>query len=74
MIRARIRVDGRFQGDLQALLGAPIAPYSGLGKSFSGRIWSVRLAGDAAALGEGLHVSIDRERQRSNSTPNPGCR
>ena len=37
MIRARIRVDGRFQGDLQALLGAPMAPYSGCGER-KGRI------------------------------------
>ena len=30
MIRARIRVDGRLEGDLQALLGAPMAACSGL--------------------------------------------
>ena len=31
MIRARIWVDGRLAGGLQALLGAPMAAYSGCG-------------------------------------------
>ena len=37
MIRARIRVDGRLAGGLQALLGAPMAAYSGCGER-KGRI------------------------------------
>ena len=32
MIRARIRVDGRLAGGLQAHLGAPMAACSGLGE------------------------------------------
>ena len=32
MIRARIWVDGRLAGGLQALLGAPMAAYSGCGE------------------------------------------
>ena len=38
-----------------------VVPFRWLGASTSRRIWSVRLAGDAAVLGEGSHVSIDRE-------------
>ncbi len=37
IIRARIRVDGGLAGGLQALLGAPMAAYSGCGES-DGRI------------------------------------
>ena len=37
MIRARIRVDGRLEGDLQALWGAPMAACSGCGER-DGRI------------------------------------
>ena len=36
MIRARIRVDGRLAGGLQALLGAPMADYSGCGEGDGG--------------------------------------
>ena len=36
MIRARIRVDGRLAGGLQALLGAPLAAYSGCAERDSG--------------------------------------
>ena len=36
MVRARIRVDGRFGGDLQALWGAPMAAYSGCGEGDGG--------------------------------------
>ena len=36
MIRARIRVDGRLAGGLQALLGAPMAAYSGCGERDGG--------------------------------------
>ena len=32
MIRARIRVDGRLAGGLQALLGAPMSACSGCGE------------------------------------------
>ena len=35
-IRARIWVDGRLAGGLQALLGAPMAAYSGCGERDSG--------------------------------------
>ena len=37
IIRARIRVDGRLAGGLQALLGAPMGAYSGCGER-DGRI------------------------------------
>ena len=37
MIRARIRVDGKLEGDLQALSGAPLAAYRGCGER-DGRI------------------------------------
>ena len=36
MIRARIWVDGRLAGGLQALLGAPMAAYSGCGSEMAG--------------------------------------
>ena len=36
MIRARIRVDGRLAGGLQALLGAPVAAYSGCAEGDGG--------------------------------------
>ena len=36
MIRARIWVDGRLEGGLQALLGAPMAAYSGCGERDGG--------------------------------------
>ena len=36
MIRARIWVDGRLAGGLQALLGAPMAAYSGCGERDGG--------------------------------------
>ena len=36
MIRARIRVDGKLEGDLQALLGAPMAACSGCGEGDGG--------------------------------------
>ena len=37
MIRARIRADGKLEGDLQALSGAPLAAYRGCGER-DGRI------------------------------------
>ena len=37
MVRARIRVDGKLEGDLQALSGAPLAAYRGCGER-DGRI------------------------------------
>ena len=36
MIRARIRVDGKLESDLQALLGTPLAAYSGCGERDGG--------------------------------------
>ena len=36
MIRARIRVNGKLEGGLQALLGTPMAAYSGCGKRDAG--------------------------------------
>ena len=36
MVPARIRVDGRLAGGLQALLGAPMAAYSGCGERDGG--------------------------------------
>ena len=36
MIRARIRVDGRLAGGLQALLGASVAAYRGCGERNGG--------------------------------------
>ena len=36
MVWARIRVDGRLAGGLQALLGAPMAAYSGCGQRDGG--------------------------------------
>ena len=36
MIRARIRVDGRLAGSLQALLGAPLAACSGVMSEMAG--------------------------------------
>ncbi len=65
MIRARIWVDGRLAGGLQALLGAPMAAYSGCGERDGGighgkrrsrtglaRVcWDVGLAGGSVADG-----------------------
>ena len=36
MIQVRIRVDGKLDGDLQALLGAPAAAYRGCGERDGG--------------------------------------
>ena len=36
MLRARIRVDGKLEGDPQALLGAPLVAYSGCGERNGG--------------------------------------
>ena len=47
MIRARIWVDGRLAGGLQALLGAPMAAYSGCGERDGG-------IGDTARGARGL--------------------
>ena len=59
MIRARIRVDGRLAGGLQALLGAPMAAYSGCGERDGGighgkrrsRTGLVRVCGDVGLAG-----------------------
>ncbi len=59
MIRARIRVDGRLAGGLQALLGAPMAAYSGCGERNGGighgergsRTGMARVGGDVQLAG-----------------------
>ena len=59
IIRARIRVDGRLAGGLQALLGAPMAAYSGCGKRDGGighgkrrsRTGLARVCGDVGLAG-----------------------
>ena len=59
MIRARIWVDGRLAGGLQALLGAPMAAYSGCGERDGGighgkrrsRIGLARVCGDVGLAG-----------------------
>ena len=67
MVRARIRVDGRLEGDLQAFLGAPMAAYSGCGErdgrertrqealaDRTGASWRGRsVGGDVGALADG---------------------
>ena len=59
MIRARIRVDGRLAGGLQALLGAPMAACSGCGERDGGighgkrrsRTGMARVCGDVQLSG-----------------------
>ena len=59
MIRARIWVDGRLGGGLQALLGAPMAAYSGCGEGDGGighgkrrsRTGLARVCGDVGLAG-----------------------
>ena len=59
MIRARIRVDGKLAGGLQALLGGPMAAYSGCGERDGGighgkrrsRTELVRVCGDVGLAG-----------------------
>ena len=59
MIRARIRVDGRLAGGLQALLGAPMAACSGCGERDGGighgkrrsRTGMARVGGDVQLTG-----------------------
>ena len=59
MLRARIRVDGRLAGGLQALLGAPMAAYSGCGQRDGGighgkrrsRTGLARVGGDVQLAG-----------------------
>ena len=59
MIRARIWVDGRLAGGLQALLGAPMAAYSGCGERDGGighgkrrsRTGLARVCGDVGLAG-----------------------
>ena len=61
MIRARIWVDGRLAGGLQALLGAPMAAYSGCGERDGGighgkrrsRTGLARVCGDVGSVAEG---------------------
>ena len=62
MIRARIWVDGRLAGGLQALLGAPMAAYSGCGEPDGGighskrpsRTGLARVCGDVGLAGESV--------------------
>ena len=62
MIRARIWVDGRLAGGLQALLGAPMAAYSGCGERDGGighgkrrsRTGLARVCGDVGLAGESV--------------------
>ena len=59
IIRARIRVDGGLAGGMQALLGAPIAAYSGCGEPDGGighgkrrsRTGLARVCGDVGLAG-----------------------
>ena len=61
MIRARIWVDGRLAGGLQALWGAPMAAYSGCGERDGGighgkrRLWTglARVCGDVGLVAGG---------------------
>ena len=58
MIWARIRVDGRLAGGLQALFWAPMVAYSGCGERSGGighgerhSHWVVRVGGDVGLAG-----------------------
>ena len=59
MVRARIRGDGRLAGGLQAVLGAPMAAYSGCGEGDGGighgkrrsRTGLARVGGDVGLAG-----------------------
>ena len=71
MIRARIWVDGRLVGGLQALLGAPMAAYSGCGEGDGGighgkrrsRTGLARVYGDVGLAGGSV---ADGRRQAGN--------
>ncbi len=71
MIRARIWVDGRLAGGLQALLGAPMAAYSGCGERDGGighgkrrsRTGQARVCGDVGLAGGSV---ADGRRQAGN--------
>ena len=71
MIRARIWVDGRLAGGLQALLGAPMAAYSGCGELDGGighgkrrsRTGLARVCGDVGLAGGSV---ADGRRQAGN--------
>ena len=77
MIRARIWVDGRLAGGLQALLGAPMAAYSGCGERDGGighgkrrsRTGLARVCGDVGLAGESVagRVPSGREWQGAQS-------
>ena len=63
MIRARIWVDGRLAGGLQALLGAPTAAYSGCGERDGGierrsRTGLARVCGDVGLAGESRQEAL----------------
>ena len=68
MIRARIWVDGRLAGGLQALLGAPMAAYSGCGEGDGGighgkRRWRTGVARDCGDVGLAGGSVADGRRQ-----------
>ena len=68
MIRARIWVDGRLAGGLQALLGAPMAAYSGCGERDGGighgkRRWRTGVARDCGDVGLAGGSVADGRRQ-----------
>ena len=68
MIRARIWVDGRLAGGLQALFGAPMAAYSGCGERDGGighgkRRWRTGLARDCGDVGLAGGSVADGRRQ-----------
>ena len=81
MIRARIWVDGRLAGGLQALLGAPMAAYSrdgGIGHGKRRSRTLARVCGDVGLAGEsvadgrrqaGSGRARNRARARSNGLP-----
>ena len=83
MIRARIWVDGRLAGGLQALLGAPMAAYSGCGERDGGighgkrrsRTGLARVCGDVGLAGESVadgcrQAGSGRARNRARARSN----
>ena len=83
MIRARIRVDGRLEGDLQELLGAPIEACSGCGERDGGmghgnrrsRTGMARVGGDVQLAGGGSvsHVRASSDWEGNGSQSGQGA-